>query len=85
MRILIRDCKKDYIPAKAEAIRIRHQSLYNTLAREQAAFDKLQLEDLTLFIDLPIDPIILEIEAMFRVKQNPLSQVRIRGDLEELE
>jgi hypothetical protein len=28
---------------------------------------------------------ILEIEAIFRVKQNPLSQVLIRGDLEEPE
>jgi hypothetical protein len=85
MRIPIRDREKDHTPAEAEAIRIEYQSLYNTLAREQTAFDKLQSKDPALFTDLPIDPTILEMEATFQVKQNPLSQVLIRGDSEEPE
>ncbi len=34
---------------------------------------------------IPIDPSMLVIEQDFRIKQNPLSQIRIRGDLEELD
>jgi len=41
MRILIKDCEKTYTLAKAKAIYIRHQLLYNSLAKEQAAFEKL--------------------------------------------
>jgi hypothetical protein len=66
-----------------EAIRIKHQSLYNKVAKEQAEFDRMQAEDPAIFTDIPIDPEVLVSEQAHRTKGNPLSQLYIRAISEE--
>jgi hypothetical protein len=57
--IPIRDPQKNPTLKEIEAIHISHQLLYDKLAQEQVEYDHLQSDDPTLFIDIPIDPIIL--------------------------
>src|SRR5271163_2108139 len=57
--IPIRDPQKNPTPEETEAIRISHQPLYDTLAREHAEYNRLQSDDPTLFTEIPIDPAIL--------------------------
>lgn len=85
IRIPIRDPQKNPTPEETEAIRISHQSLYDTLTREHAEYNRLQSDDPTLFTEIPIDPAILAQEQAFWVKRNPLSQIAIRGASEDLE
>jgi len=85
MWIPIRDPQKNPLPEETEAIGISHQSLYDRLAQEQAEYNQLQSDNPTLFTDILIDPAILAQEQAFRVKQNPLSQIAIRGASEEIE
>src|SRR5690242_12929391 len=56
------------------------QSLYNTLAQEQEAYDAILARGITSFSEVLIDPQILEMERQYRVKQNPLSQIRLEND-----
>jgi hypothetical protein len=65
MWIPIRDPQKNPTLEETEAIRISHQSLYDKLAQEQAEFNRLQLDDPTLFTKIPIDPAILAEEQAF--------------------
>jgi hypothetical protein len=58
--------------------------LYNKLAQEQAEFNRLQLDDPTLFTKIPINPTILAKEQAFQVKRNPLSQIAVQETSEEL-
>jgi len=83
--IPIRDPQKNPTAEETEAIRISHQSLYDKLAQEQAEYNLLQSDDPTLFTDIPIDPAILAEEQAFQARQNPLSQIAVRGASEELE
>jgi hypothetical protein len=79
----IRDREKTQTAEEAENIRIAHQSLYDSVGREQAVFNQLQSEKPELFTDIPIDPTILEMEEAFRIKQNPLLCIRVRSESEE--
>ena len=81
--ILIRDPQTEPTESELKAIRIKHQSLYNKVAKEQAEFDRIQAEDPAIFTDIPIDPAILVSEQAYRVKGNPLSQLYIRAISEE--
>jgi hypothetical protein len=66
--IPIRDPQKNPTAEETEAICISHQSLYDKLAQEQAEYDRLQLDDATLFTNIPIDPAILAQEQAFQAK-----------------
>jgi hypothetical protein len=81
--IPIRDPQNEPTESELEAIRIKHQSLYDKVAKEQAEFDRIQAEDPAIFTDIPIDPAILASEQAHRVKGNPLSQLYIRAISEE--
>jgi hypothetical protein len=50
------------------------------LAQEQEEYNTLRAKDIMLFLELLIDPQILEIERQFRVKHTPLSQIRLEDD-----
>jgi hypothetical protein len=77
--IPIRDPQNEPTENELEAIRIKHQSLYDRIAKEQAEFDRIQAEDPAIFTDIPIDPAILASEQAHRAKGNPLSQLYIRA------
>jgi hypothetical protein len=77
--IPIRDPQNEPTEDEIEAIRIKHQSLYDKVAKEQAEFDRVQAEDPAIFTDIPIDPAILASEQAHRAKGNPLSQLHIRA------
>jgi hypothetical protein len=81
--ILIRDPQNEPTESELEAIQIKHQSLYDKVAKEQAEFDRMQAEDSVIFTNIPINPVILASEQAYRVKGNPLSQLYIRAILEE--
>ena len=81
--IPIRDPQNEPTENELEAIRIKHQSLYDKVAKEQAEFDHVQAEDPAIFTDIPIDPEVLASEQAHRTKGNPLSQLYIRAISEE--
>ena len=81
--IPIRDPQNEPTENELEAIRIKHQSLYDKVAKEQAEFDRIQAEDPVIFTDIPIDPEVLASEQAHRTKGNPLSQLYIRAISEE--
>jgi hypothetical protein len=83
LRIPIRDPQNEPTENELEAVRIKHQSLYDKVAKEQAEFDRIQAEDPAIFTDIPINPVVLASEQAYRVKGNPLSQLRIRAISEE--
>jgi hypothetical protein len=60
--IPIRDPQNEPTENELEAIRIKHQSLYNKVAKEQAEFDRVQAEDPAIFTNIPIDPEVLASE-----------------------
>jgi hypothetical protein len=60
--IPIRDPQNEPTENELEAIRIKHQSLYDKVAKEQAEFDRVQAEDPVIFTDIPIDPEVLASE-----------------------
>ena len=60
--IPIRDPQNEPTEYELEAIRIKHQSLYDKVAKEQAEFDRVQAKDPAIFTDIPINPVILTSE-----------------------
>jgi hypothetical protein len=81
--IPIRDPQNEPTENELEAIRIKHQSLYDKVAKEQAEFDRVQAEDPAIFTDIPIDPEVLASEHAHRTKGNPLGQLYIRAVSED--
>jgi hypothetical protein len=82
--ILIRDREKGPTEGEIEHILMQQQSLLDKVAHEEAILAEKLAQDITEFGgDIPIDPAVLAMEEAFRVKQNPLSRIRIGSDDEE--
>ena len=81
--IPIRDPEKNPLPIETEALRAP-QSMYDEVARLEHEWEQLQLNDPTLFTDVPIDPKILQLEHEFRSAQRGgLSQVLVSDESED--
>jgi hypothetical protein len=62
--IPIRDPEKQPTPAERDTLHA-NQSLYDAVETAQVEWDRVHLENPLVFIDIPIDPAILEAERQF--------------------